>query len=125
VGLFASGVYTTNYWYYRLCRALTSGSASGQLSGPVANLEPTLREAIIESVVTLPPGIGTVPLRDLVPLMAEVSRDGPADLLALEAIAASIYLRHPIIGSTANANPRITAAQDRYGYTYQLVDVAW
>src|SRR5437762_4464793 len=80
-GLLAAGVYTTNYYYYRLCRALLAGSTEGQFSGRLAEMPDEVQQETIRLVQALPPAIQIAPLRDLVPTMAEVSRLGATDVL--------------------------------------------
>lgn len=124
-GIYAPGVYTTNHFYYRLHRALSSGKGSGTFSGPLAAMDDETREQIVEATVQLPPAIGILEMKTLVPTMAAVSRDIPANVLALEAISAALHLRAPIIGAVANSNAQIKKAAELYDFEYALVDVEW
>jgi hypothetical protein len=75
-GVLATGVFTTNCFYYRLCRALNDARTTGAFSGHLRNLDQETQRGIIRTVRELPPAIGITPMRDLVPIMADVSRDG-------------------------------------------------
>jgi hypothetical protein len=121
-GVFIEPICTTGYWYYRLSRAITDATRSGALSDPVAELPANAQLEIVELVRTLPPSIAIVPLRELAPVMAEVSiRHNKLNLLALEAIAAAIYLDAEIWVATDGPPMRETAAAE--GVQYRVIDV--
>lgn len=81
-------LHTTAYWYYRACRAAVLG-AGGHLSGPFRELQALEQERAIRSMLQLPEDIGLPDIRQLVPIMVEVSGRHPRlNLLNLEAVAA-------------------------------------
>lgn len=63
-------LFTTGYWYVRLCQAVLGGrTTSGVLSGPFVSLPEGLRTRAAAAVMQLPDAIGLVSLRELAPLM--------------------------------------------------------
>jgi hypothetical protein len=80
-------LHTTNYWYYRACRAAVAG-AGGWLSGPFEGLPASEQELAIVALLRLPSEIGLPDPRATVPIMAEVAARHPQlNLLNLEAVA--------------------------------------
>lgn len=66
-------LFTTGYWYVRLCQAVLGGrSASGMLSGPFASLPDGLRSRTSAAVMRLPDAIGLVSLRELAPVIGQL-----------------------------------------------------
>lgn len=123
-GAVATGVYTTNHFHFRLCRALRNGKG-GTFSGELSRLDDATRIAIIDAVTELPAAIATVPLRTLIGSMVSVAESVSGNVLALEAIAAALHVGAPILGATANLNPRIQEAAQRYSFEYRVIDVEW
>lgn len=108
-------VFTTGHWYYRLCRATRSRRVTGALSGPLADLpEPELREAVA-AIVRLPDEIGLLSLRDLSPIMADLSERHRLNVLALEALAAALHLDADVHVSAVDAGPQLRMALEREG----------
>lgn len=88
-----AAVYTTGYWYVRLCQAVVGAAdRTGVLSGPFLALPPTLRERAIRSVLELPESIGLLSLRDLGPLIGQLRRRHELNILGMEALAAAVHL---------------------------------
>ncbi|MXY03437.1 MAG: hypothetical protein F4190_09235 [Acidimicrobiales bacterium] len=86
-------VYTTGYWYVRLCQAAFSPAVSGTLSGAFTGLPSRIRSRAMESLLELPAEVGLVSLRTLAPLIGRLrSRHRKLNLLSIEALAAAIHL---------------------------------
>ena len=86
-------VYTTGYWYVRLCQAALSSTVSGSLSGSFSELPPKLIPRTLQSLLELPEEIGLVSLRTLAPLIGRLrSRHRQLNLLSVEALAAALHL---------------------------------
>ena len=83
-------LYTTGYWYVRLCQAvLGADRRTGVLSRPFAELPADLRDRAVRAVLELPTGIGLLSLRELAPTMAELRPRHQLNVLGLEALAAA------------------------------------
>jgi len=82
-------VFTTGSWYWRLARAL-SNPGQGALFRAFADLDDDRRPRVILGLASLPPEIGMLSLRQLVPVMAALPVQ--ANLLTLEAVAAAVVL---------------------------------
>lgn len=86
-------LFTTGYWYVRLCQAvLRSDERTGVLSGPFAELSPVLLTAARNALLELPEEVGLVSLRQLGPTIAGLRERHQLNILALEALGAATYL---------------------------------
>jgi hypothetical protein len=86
-------LFTTGYWYVRLCQAVLGGRrSSGMLSGPFASLPNDLRSRATAAVMQLPDAIGVVSLRELAPVIGQLRQDHSLNVLSMEALAAARYL---------------------------------
>jgi hypothetical protein len=86
-------LYTSGYWYVRLCQAaLNAQHRMGVLSRPFAELPIPLRDRVINTVLELPDEIGLVSLRELGPAIARLRHDHQLNILSIEALAAAIHL---------------------------------
>ena len=86
-------VWTTGYWYVRLCRAvLGSTGPAGVLSASFAALPQALHARAMQALLELPDGIGLASLRTLAPLMGQLSRRHRLNALGIEALAAAVRL---------------------------------
>jgi hypothetical protein len=91
--LAAAELYTTGYWYVRLCRAaLGADERTGVLSRPFAELSPDLRVRALKAVLDLPDSIGMLSLRELGPTIAELRQHHQLSILGIEALAAASLL---------------------------------
>jgi hypothetical protein len=91
--LVARELYTTGYWYVRLCQAaLSANERTGVLSRPFAELSPALRDKALRAVLDLPDNIGMVSLRELGPTIAELRQRHQLNILGIEALAAASLL---------------------------------
>lgn len=86
-------LYTTGYWYVRLCQAVLGAQGRlGTLSKPFAELPEELRERAVFAVLELPGDIGMLSLRELGPTIARLRQDHQLNILGIEALAAATHL---------------------------------
>lgn len=91
--LASKDIYTTGYWYVRLCQAvLGAHERTGVLSGPFAELPDPLRQRALAAVLDLPDEIGMLSLRELGPTIAELRSRHQLNILSIEALAAASRL---------------------------------
>ena len=87
-------LYTTGYWYVRLCQAvLGANQRTGMLSRPFAELPPPLRDRALNSLLELPDEIGLISLRQLGPAIAHLRGFHQLNILGIEALAAAHHLQ--------------------------------
>jgi hypothetical protein len=116
-------VFTTGYWYVRLCLAV-SRRAGGVLSGQVAALPPDRRSAAVSAVLELPAEIGLLSLRQLGPLIGELaSRHAPMNVLSREALAAAVQLAATVVVAEGNENPPLLSALESERLTARIVGI--
>ena len=102
-------VYTTGYWYVRLCQAVLGASErTGVLSEPFTGQAPAVREQALHRLLELPDEIGLVSLRTLGPLIAHLRNRHRLNALGMEALAAAVYLGASVHLSVAS--PRLEEA---------------
>lgn len=102
-------VFTTGYWYVRLCQAvLTATGQPGKLSGPFLDLPEPARSRAIDTLLALPEEIGLMSLRDLGPSIGRLRSRHQLNILGMEALAAAIHLEAHVHLS-ANS-PKLEAA---------------
>jgi hypothetical protein len=102
-------LYTTGYWYVRLCQAVLGAQARiGMLSEPFADLPDELRERALAVVLELPTNIGMLSLRELGPTIARLRQDHQLNILAIEALAAAAHLGADVYLSASS--PRLEDA---------------
>jgi hypothetical protein len=83
-------LYTTGYWYVRLCQAVISATErTGTLSRPFSELPFEQRERAVRALLELPAHIGLVSLRDLAPLIGQLRRDHQLNILGMEALGSA------------------------------------
>jgi hypothetical protein len=91
--LVRSELYTTGYWYVRLCQAVLGATVRrGALSGPFADLPPSMRERATAALLQLPESIGLRSLRDLGPSIGVLRQRHQLNVLGMEALAAALVL---------------------------------
>jgi hypothetical protein len=113
-------IYTTGYWYVRLCQAVLSGSErAGILSGPFASLPHDVRARAIERLLELPASIGLLSLRELGPLIAQLRARHDLNILAMEALAAASRLEAEVFLSARS--PRLLDALRAEGRTATVI----
>ncbi len=90
----SEAVWTTGYWYVRLCRAvLGSAGPAGVLSSSFAALPEELHAPALRALLELPDEIGLVSLRTLAPLIGQLSRRHRLNALGIEVLAAAVHLQ--------------------------------
>jgi hypothetical protein len=104
-----AAVYTTGYWYVRLCQAaLGASSRRGVLSAPFAALPSAERERAVHALLELPDSIGLVSLRELGPVIGQLRQRHDLNILGMEALAAATRLDADVFLSAPS--PRLEAA---------------
>lgn len=108
-------VFTTGYWYVRLCQAVLSAAQPGTLSGPFLDLPEPMRSRAIDALLALPESVGLVSLRDLGPIIGRLRTRHQLNILAMEALAAAIHLDAHVHLSVNS--PKLEAALKDEGLT--------
>jgi hypothetical protein len=85
-------VFTTGSWYYRLARAAHDWTFAGALSSALDRLPPDRRERAALALDALPPAIGLLDMRRLVPIMRRLP-GRRLNFLTAEAVAAALALK--------------------------------
>jgi hypothetical protein len=112
-------LYTTGYWYVRLCQAVLGAQERiGVLSGPFGELPDDLRASAINTVLKLPGEIGLLSLRDLAPTIAQLREHHQLNLLSIEALAAASQLEAQVFLSASS--PMLEAALARRNLTVKV-----
>lgn len=102
-------IYTTGYWYVRLCQAVLGVAARpGVLSGPFLDLPVDLRSRAVAAVMELPDSIGLISLRELGPVIGQLRRAHSLNALGMEALAAATQLDATVFLSASS--PMLEAA---------------
>lgn len=102
-------VFTTGYWYVRLCQAVLNASErTGVLSTPFAALPEHARIRAVRALLELPDEIGLLSLRDLGPLIGQLRARHDLNILGMEALAAATRLGADVFLSASS--PRLEAA---------------
>ena len=113
-------VFTTGYWYVRLCQAVLGASErTGALSQPFAGHPADLRDQAIGRLLELPDEIGLVSLRTLGPVVARHRRRHRLNALGSEALAAAAHLGADVFLSVPS--PRLEAALQAEGLNVEVV----
>ena len=116
-------VFTTGYWYVRLCLAVMR-RAGGVLSGPFAALRPERRQAAAAAVLQLPAEIGLLSLRQLGPPIGELAtRHAAMNVLTREVLAAAVELSATVVVAQGNENPALLAALEAERLTATVIPV--
>ena len=111
---------TTQYWYFRACRAAVLGAA-GALSGPFARLDPAHQADAITAMLRLPEDIGLPEPRSLVPVMVDMADRHPRlNLLNLEAAAWARLLDARVLLSPPAAAGVLPPALDAEGIAWTV-----
>lgn len=105
----SEAVWTTGYWYVRLCRAvLDSSGPPGVLSTSFAALPEALHAQALGALLELPDEIGLASLRTLGPLIGQLSRRHRLNALGIEVLAAAVHLEADVYLSVPS--PRLAEA---------------
>jgi|SRR5882757_7323691 len=115
-------LFTTGLWYVRLCLAVSRRVGGGRLSGPFAVLPEAQRQSAISAVLTLPPEIGLLSLRELGPRIGQLSQQHePMNILTREALAAAVALDATVVLAAGNENPSLLTALELEQLSVSLV----
>ena len=107
-------LFTTGYFYVRLCQAvLSSNTAASVLSSPFNSLSEELRARATSALLELPEEIGLVTLRDLAPVVGRLRVQHGLNILGMEVLAAAVYLEADVYLSASS--PRLVDALRREG----------
>ena len=105
-------VYTTGYWYVRLCQAvLASKGGSRILSAPFTSLPTPTRDRALRALLELPEEIGLVSLRELGPVIGRLRARHDLNILGMEVLAAAVHLEADVYLSAPS--PRLQHALTR------------
>lgn len=115
-----SAVFTTGYWYVRLCQAaLGAADRAGVLSGPFVALPPPARAPAMQALLELPEPVGLLSLRELGPLIGQHRRRHDLNILGMEALAAAVHLDADVYLSAPS--PRLETALRAEGRRVTIV----
>ncbi|MGH9055508.1 MAG: hypothetical protein ACRDYY_06530 [Acidimicrobiales bacterium] len=114
----SGGVFTTGAWYYRLGRAAFGGTGSGALSGRLASLDRTVADQVRATLADLPPSIGLLHQRVVVPVMFTLRVRRQLNILGAEALAVALLLPARLVVTTDAALLRSAARE--MGVEYQI-----
>jgi hypothetical protein len=89
-------VFTTGCWFYRLARA-AGASGTGTLTRRIEELPESAQRAVRLRLDDLPPDVGLLSLRVLVPIMQSLRVRRPLNMLNAEALAAAVVLDAPLV----------------------------
>ena len=118
----AAAVYTTGYWYVRLCQAVLGASGrDGALSRSFDVFPPEFRDLAIQRLLELPEEIGMESLRTLAPLMGELRRRHALNVLGTEALAAALHLDAGVFLSAPS--PRLEQALRVEGIYVEVIEI--
>ena len=115
-----NAVYTTGYWYVRLCQAaLGAADRPGSLSAPFAALPAERREQALAAVLELPEEIGLLSLRQLAPVIGRMRARHQLNILGMEALAAAVELNATV--ALSSSSPRLETALVAEGLEFEIV----
>lgn len=109
----ASQVFTTASWYYRLARAVHDPDFVGALSRRVESLDSDAREPVLRQIDELPPAIGLISPRLLVPVMAQIAGPDRLNHLAAEALGVALLVDGSL--GVVASSPHLARACERLG----------
>ncbi len=111
----ATGLATTGLWLFRLSSSFAAPHTVGKLSAPVKGLPAPMQEQFRAQLISLPPEMEVLHLRDLAWSMAELQRrhgqrGRPLSAAMVEALAAAHHLGAAIGVSEHDVGPNLRAA---------------
>jgi hypothetical protein len=108
-------LYTTGSWYYRLARATHDWSFGGRLSSALDALPGAERTRVSVALDTLPPEIGLLDMRRLVPIMRRLG-GRRLNFLTAEAVATALALSAAVRVTTDSPSSTMLAGPS--GWTF-------
>lgn len=126
LGGIATGLATTGLWLFRLSSSFAAPHTLGKLSAPVKALPAPMQEQFRAQLISLPPEIEVLHLRDLAWSMAEQQhrhrqRGHLLSASMVEALAAAHHLRAAIAVSEHDVGPNLRAAALDDGITFHVL----
>ena len=109
---------TTNLYLYRLSKSVVA-APGGALTGRWSAEQ---RRALGSRLLTLPPDVEIVPMRDVAYRMAEIAAAHRVSTLGAECVAAAERLAAPLCVWRGDDGPRIRAATAALDLTYLTID---
>jgi hypothetical protein len=113
-------LFTTASWYYRLSRAAHDRTRTGALSTVVATIAPERRRAFFAALDELPPPVGMLSLRHVVPVMTQLPVNRSLNFLTAEAVAVARMLSGRI--EVTVDSPLLRDACRQLGVTLEVVE---
>lgn len=102
-------LFTTISWYYRLARATQDPAFNGKLSAALAAL-PTRRQSLVNAALDdLPPHIGLLDIRRIMPVMRRLDTGRRLNFLTAEAVAVAVSIDAGIRVTTESPLLAVTA----------------
>jgi len=105
----AGEIFTTSTWYYRLASALRTRRVEGALTTAFRTLAAPEQRLVEARLQALPPSIGLLDYRKLVPIMTALEVERPVNMLAADAVATAIVVEGRILVRTDAPLVRATA----------------
>jgi len=93
-------VYTTGLWNFRLGQALHPGASTEALARRLNQLAPERQRRVLPLVDELPPSIGLLSMRLLVPVIRQLDPAARLNLLAAEALATAYIVGASVLVAT-------------------------
>lgn len=121
VEVVGSGVVSTGYWWYRLCRAVLGGGSSGSLSSHFSGVDPETRRLLLTE---LPLDVEIHGMQTLAPLAAATAHEAAASDIRLNTLAAEAVAAVRSEGTAlhvATHSPALADAARVFGFDYHLV----
>lgn len=112
-------LFTTGAWYYRLARAAHDPGFNGALSSAIDSLQPHRRRRALAGLDALPPEVGLLTMRRLVPVMRRLDVGRRLNFLTAEAVATALLLRGAI--RTTTQSPLLGDACRSLGIDQQVM----
>lgn len=128
LGGIATGLATTGLWLFRLSSSLAAPDTVGKLSAPVKGLPAAMQAQFRAQLISLPPAIEILHLRDLAWSMAGLQhrhrhrqRGHRLSAAMVEALAAAHNLGADIAVSHHDVGPNLRAAALDDGVTFHVL----
>lgn len=100
---------------------MQSPTITGSLSGELSALSAPHRSQAVRSIVRLPDDVGLLSLREIVPVLSELSLTQRLNLLSLEALGAAVHLDADVAVAQENDGRLLREAVSAAGLQYSTV----
>jgi hypothetical protein len=115
----AGEVFTTGSWYWRLANAVRTTRLEGALTRAFNELGSPEQGLVRDHLAELPPSVGLLDYRKLVPVMTAIDLPRPLNMLAADAIATAITVNATILVRTDA--PLVRSAAQALDLEYDVV----